>query len=411
MTLANLVAPLRQIATMAVAIVLAAACGGGGSGSGGGGMSTGQGMGSLRVALTDAPSCGFDEVNITVDRVRVHTSATADDSTSGWQDLMVTPPHKVNLLDLTNGALQELGQMALPGGQYTQLRLVLKPNAGGALANSVVPTGGTEQPLDTPSATQSGLKLIHEFTVPAGGLADVVLDFDACKSIVRRGNGTFGLKPVIAVVPRAVAEIVGNVAPAISGMRISAQVGGTVMRTTVPDATGAFTLAFLDPAVAPNVDVVFAAPGFASAVVSAVPIALQGTTRVSTAATPITLPASPTRTASGHALPVSAAAGVRAVQAVGAVPKVEIASTNADTTGAYSLILPAADAPTVPPSPAAPLLALYATPLPLVFTPQNASASKYTLEAAADGFVTTSQDVDLTGGDATGVDFTLTPAP
>jgi hypothetical protein len=398
MTFANLVARLGQIATMAAAVVVTAACGG--SGSGGGGMSTGQGMGSLRIALTDAPSCGFDEVNITVDRVRVHTSATADDSASGWQDLMVAPPRRINLLDLTNGALEELGQMALPGGQYTQLRLVLRPNAGGVLANSVVPTGGTEQPLDTPSATQSGLKLIHEFTVPPGGLADVVLDFDACKSIVRRGNGSFGLKPVIAVVPRAVADIVGNVDPTISGMRISAQVGGTVMRATVPDASGAFTLAFLDPSVAPNVDVVFTAPGFASAVVSGVPIALQGTTRVSTATTPITLPTSATRMASGHALPATASANVRALQAVGAVPKVEIASTNADAAGAYSLTLPTDAA----------LLAPYATALPLVFAPQPTSAAKYTLEAAAAGFVTQSAPVDLTAADAV-VDFTLPPAP
>ncbi|HTT11751.1 MAG TPA: DUF4382 domain-containing protein [Burkholderiaceae bacterium] len=363
-------------------------------------MTTGQGMGSVRIALTDAPACGFDEVNITVDRVRVHASSTADDSSSGWHDLVLAPARKVNLLDLTNGVLEELGEMALPGGQYTQLRLVLRPDSGGVLANSVVPTGGTEQPLDTPSATQSGLKLIHSFTVPPGGLADVVLDFDACKSIVRRGNGSYGLKPVIAVVPRTVADIVGYVDPAIAGMQISAQVGGTVMRATVPDASGAFTLAFLDPSVAPNVAVVFAAPGFASAVVSAVPIALQGTTSLSTAATPITLPASATRTASGHALPAVAAASVRAVQAVGIVPEVEIASTNADATGAYSLTLPTAPA----------LLAPYAVSLPLVFAPQPASAAKYTLEAEADGYVAQSAAIDLTAADAA-VDFTLPPAP
>jgi hypothetical protein len=236
--------------------------------------------------------------------------------------------------------------------------------------------------------------------VPQGGLADVVLDFDACKSIVRRGNGSFGLKPVIAVVPRAVAEIVGNVDPAVSGMQISAQVAGTVTRATVPDATGAFKLAFLDPATAPAVDVVFTAPGFASAVVSAVPIALQASTRISTAAAPITLPASATHTASGTALPASAAPTVRAVQSVGTVPKVEIASTNADSTGAYSLTLPTA----------APLLVPYATTLPLVFAPDPVTAAKYTLEAAADGFVTQSSAVDLTAADVV-VDFTLPPAP
>ena len=396
------VSSLGQAFAMALATFVAAACGGGSSSGGAAnGMNPAQPMGTLRVALTDAPACGFDEVNITVDRVRVNASQTADDSASGWHDLALSPARRINLLDLTNGALEELGQMALPGGQYSQVRLVLVPNTAGVLANSVVPTGGTEQPLDTPSATHSGLKLIHGFTVPPGGLADLVLDFDACKSIVRRGNGSFGLKPVIAVVPRAVAEIVGNVAPTVSGMQISAQVGGVVTRATVPDATGAFKLAFLDPSTAPSVDVVFAAPGFASAVVSGVPIAMQGSTRVSTADAPITLPASTTHTASGRALPVSASATVRAVQSVGAVPKVEIASTNADTTGTYSLTLPTA----------APLFAPYATTLPLMFTADSTAAAKYTLEAAADGFVTQSSSVlDLTAADVV-FDFMLPPVP
>ena len=71
---------------------------------------------------------------------------------------------------------------------------------GGAnpLANSVVPTGGGETALTMPSAQQSGLKMNVDIDVAAGQIADVVLDFDACKSVVRRGNsGQYNLKPVI----------------------------------------------------------------------------------------------------------------------------------------------------------------------------------------------------------------------
>ncbi|HEU0198972.1 MAG TPA: DUF4382 domain-containing protein [Burkholderiaceae bacterium] len=379
------------------ASIVTAACGGGG---GNGGTTTGQGMGTLRVALTDAPACGFDQVNVTVDRVRVHASASADEASGGWHDLVVTPPRKVNLLDLTNGVLEELGQVPLPAGQYTQLRLVLRGNAGGAPANSVVPTGGSEQPLDTPSAVQSGIKLIHPFTVAAGDLADVVLDFDACKSIVRRGNGTFGLKPVIAVLPRVVAEIVGNVDPALTDTTVTAQVGGNIVRATTPDATGAFKLAYLNPAAFATVDVVITAKDRATAVVTGVPIALQSSTRISTAAEPIALPASATRTASGDVTPAAAAPSVRAVQAVGAVPKIEVGAVNADAAGAYALTLPTA----------APRLASYATPLPLAFSTQAANAAKYTLEASADGYLTQSAAVDLSAANAT-VDFTLPPAP
>jgi len=372
-------------------------------GCGGGGSSNDQPaamMGAVRFALTDAPSCGFDQINITITRVRVHTSQNADDNSSGWRDLPITPARRINLLDLTNGVLEELGQMPLPAGQYTQVRLVLQANTGGSPANSVVPTGGTEVPLDTPSAAQSGLKLIHAFNVPAGGLADLVLDFDACKSIVRRGNGTFGLKPVISVSTRAVAEIVGNVDPTLTGVAVSAQVGGAVMRATVPDATGAFRLAFLDPAAAANVDVVLVAPDRTTAVVAGVPIALQGTTRISTSAAPIQLPTSTTGMVSGTAMPVVAAASLRAVQTVGVVPMIEVASTNADAVAAYSMTLPTA----------APLLAPYSTTLPLVFAAQPANAAKYSVEAAADGYATQSSAIDLSAANAT-VNFTLVPTP
>jgi hypothetical protein len=394
MRMLNKISRLIRVAAAIAGPLAIAGCGGGGNGE------SVQPMGSLRVAVTDAPACGFDQVNITINRVRVHAQQGAAENASGWHDLALSPPRKINLLDLTNGVLEELGQMALPAGQYTQLRLVLQPNSGGAPANSVVPTGAAEQALDTPSAAQSGIKLIHPFTVPAGGLADVLLDFDACKSIVRRGNGSFGLKPVIAAIPRAVAEIVGNVDPALSGVLVSAQSGGNVLRATVPDANGAFKLAFLDPARTPSVAVVIVAPNRATAVIASVPIALQGSTRVSTVAAPLFLPTSATRTASGTVLPAAAAGSVRALQAAGAVPALEVASANADAAGAYSMTLPTA----------APLLAPYSTTLPLIFVAQPATAARYSIEASAAGFTAQTTPVDLTAANAT-ANFTLVPAP
>ena len=54
-----------------------------------------SGVGTLRVALTDSPACGYDEVNVTIDKVRVHQSATANDTDAGWTDLSVTPARRV----------------------------------------------------------------------------------------------------------------------------------------------------------------------------------------------------------------------------------------------------------------------------------------------------------------------------
>ena len=119
---------------------LLAACGGGGSDS-----NTAQTHGTLNVALTDAPSCGYDAVNVTVNKVRVHQSASAGEGEAGWTDITLNPARKINLLNLTNGTLEELGQASLPAGHYTQVRLVLDANTGAGMANSVVLSGTTSE--------------------------------------------------------------------------------------------------------------------------------------------------------------------------------------------------------------------------------------------------------------------------
>ena len=108
---------------------LVAGCGSGGDG----GVATAQ-PGTLSVSMTDAPACGFDEVNVTVSKVRVHQSSSADDKAAGWTDITLNPARKINLLDLNdptqpNFALESLGETALAAGHYTQLRLVLVANS------------------------------------------------------------------------------------------------------------------------------------------------------------------------------------------------------------------------------------------------------------------------------------------
>lgn len=164
--------------------------------------------GVLGVSLTDAPACGFEEVNVTVSKVRIHQSNSADDKAAGWTDITLNPVRTINLLNLNdptqnNLALDSLGETPLAAGHYTQVRLVLVDNNGNSpTANWVVLEGqdpgiiGNRIPLVTPSAVQSGIKLIHQFDVGSGQRVDLVLDFDACRSLVRTGNGKYLLKPV-----------------------------------------------------------------------------------------------------------------------------------------------------------------------------------------------------------------------
>lgn len=402
----NSVPTLYLVGAMSAAALLSACGGGGGNGQV-------QAPGTLSVAMTDAPACGYDAVNVTVNKVRVHQSASANENDAGWSDIALNPARKINLLNLTNGALEDLGQTPLVAGHYTQLRLVLDPNIGAGLANSVVTSGtSTEISLDTPSAVQSGIKLINQFDVASGQRTDLVLDFDACKSIVTRGNGKFALKPVVQVIPTVLNGIDGFINPAMLNehVTVSAQQNGTVVRSTVPNATtGEFFLARLVPG---NYDVVITADNRASAVIAAVPVAsTTSTVMVSSAGAPITLQAAatPPGAISGTVTlnPVSATevAFVAAKQKFAAGPTVTIRYQGADVaTGAYTLSnLPSA----------APQLGQFSAVLPIMFATQFNTfpgTGRYAVEASANGYVTQSNaSVDITTGNQSGIDFTLTP--
>ena len=109
----------------------------------------------------------LDAVNIVVREVSVHSEA------DGWvtiNDSLRT----FNLLTLTNGASVLLGSATLNPGHYTQIRLLL-----GEGSNVVV--NGTAYPLVVPSGLQTGIKLIHEFTLEPSYTYELMLDFDASK--------------------------------------------------------------------------------------------------------------------------------------------------------------------------------------------------------------------------------------
>ena len=285
-----------------LATVFVAGCGSG-SGSDGGGSGSAQ-PGTVSVSMTDAPACGYDQVNVTVSKVRIHQSDTADDNTPGWTDITLNPARKINLLDLNdptqqNFALLTLGQTPLAAGHYTQLRLVLDRNTGQSLANSVVLSGtNNEIALDTPSGIQSGIKLINQFTVDSGQRVDLLLDFDACHSIVKTGSGKYILKPVIKVIPTVLNGINGFVDKTLPNVVVSAQQNGNIVRATMLNTqTGEFFLAHLAQG---NYDVVITADNHATAVISVVPVPSDtSVTPISTSVTPFSLGNSSTQAITG----------------------------------------------------------------------------------------------------------------
>src|SRR5262245_1970077 len=393
-----------------------AACGS----SGDGGSSA---PGSVSVSLTDAPACGYDEVNVTVSRVRVHQSSSADDKAAGWTDITLDPPRKINLLDFNDPTkpihVEPLGLAPLEPGHYTQLRLVLVANSNNPnqpLANSVVLSGtNTEIPLDTPSGVQSGIKLIHQFTVNSGQRVDLLLDFDACKSIVQTGNGKYKLKPVIKVIPFVLNGINGFVDKTLTNVRVSAQQSGNIVRETGMNAqTGEFFLAHLDPG---NYDVVMTADNHATVVISGVPVSsTTSITTISTSGTPFTLPASATQNINGtvtlNPADDDATVIVAAKQTLNPGPTVTVKSQVAalisgNPVGDYSYAL---TLPTAAPS----LAAFGALPITPSASAQSAVAKMYTVQGSAttDTTVYTTQTPAPSVADITAVptkNFTLTP--
>jgi hypothetical protein len=364
---------------LALAISFAAltACGGGG----------GTEPGTMRLSLTDAPACGYDNVFVTVEKVRVHQSSAAGDNDSGWSEVVLATPQRIDLLTLTNGTLLPLGQTELPAGIYTQMRLVLgnKPPPGstqGTLANSIKPTDGVETGLTTPSGQQSGLKMNVNITVPAGQVADFAIDFDACKSFVKSGNsGQYLLKPVLSVIPilsAAGQRIVGFVDASLAtgGASVSAQTtGGTPVRATPPDATGRFTL--YPVPTGNNYTLVVTAPGRVTTVMTGVPVTADATTTVNAAGTSITPPATvlAPRAVTGTVAPTTAT--VRALQALASGPTIETGAASVDgVSGAFSFSLPIE----------APVRTAYVTGAPtLTFTSDTLALGLYTIEATSAG--------------------------
>ena len=352
-----------------------AACGGGGGGSSDVSFA-GASNGTLRLAVTDAPTCGYDAVNVTIQKVRVHKSSTASDTDSGWSEVVLNPARRINLLTLTNGVLDELGQTPLPTGKYTQLRMVLADNdSAHPLANSVLPTGGTETALKTPSGQQSGVKTNINIDIAANKMADFVLDFDACKSVVVAGNsGQYLLKPVVTVVPRYVSGVTGFVdATLVNGnTSVSLQQGGVVIKATTPGTTGQF---LLQPVVPGSYTLVLTAPGRTTEIVTSVPVTTDTVTPINTSGTALNPPASASGTVNGTA-PVDTL--VRVLQPLTVGTTVEIAGRFVDgATGAYSFPL-VVNAPRVAP--------YVAVPTVLAFTADTAAAGRYTLRASLTGF-------------------------
>ncbi len=190
-------------------------------------------MGTLKISLTDAPA-GLDEVNITFSEISAHldndwVTVRGDDIT-------------VNLLDFSNGRSVVIGSADVPAGMYTQIRIKID--------TAWVVVGGFGHDLDVPSGAQTGLKLGPPFTINEGSTVELMLDFDANRSIVTTGPPTYPrtykLKPRIRLISTALTgSISGTADPTHLPVAFAIAGADTITSTLADKVSGGFMLAFL----------------------------------------------------------------------------------------------------------------------------------------------------------------------
>lgn len=212
-----------------------------------------DGNATIQFKLTDAPALNYDEVNIDIVGVLVGVADDHDDlddddneidsSEVEWVELDVPNPGLYNLLDFRNGETVLLANGHIPAGKISQVRLIL-----GDESNVVVE--GVSHDLATPSAQTSGLKFnLHETLLPDLAYS-FVIDFDASRSVVKRGDDSYLLKPVI----RTYADTYGG---SIKGIALPADtvgvgyvqiINGEDTLIAIPEDDGLFLFAGLEPA-------------------------------------------------------------------------------------------------------------------------------------------------------------------
>jgi hypothetical protein len=175
----------------------------------------------VTLELTDAPpdTSNIEHVYVSLNHVEVHVAGddasdeasdagtsdkagaeTEDDSGNagtdgGWRT--VTPKAGTfDLIALRNDVRAALGELDLPSGKITQIRLFL--DAAGR--NEVVLTTGETCPLDLSGVPPTGIKINHPFKaldVTSSSKLNLVVDFDLDESLDQAGACSFTLKPVI----------------------------------------------------------------------------------------------------------------------------------------------------------------------------------------------------------------------
>lgn len=188
-----MIRPTTRLALiLAAAALLAAGCSG----------ST-DNAGTLNLSVSDTPVDGAQHVTVAFTGVEIQP---ADGMDSGRLEFDFQAPKVVDLLDQQGGrSAVLLDGVTLPAGSYAWIRLKVAESQ-----SSITLSDGSVHPLDIPSGSQTGLKLVRGFGVAAGSVTDFTVDFDLRKSVALDAKG-YKLKPALRIIDTlAVGSITGS---------------------------------------------------------------------------------------------------------------------------------------------------------------------------------------------------------
>ncbi len=213
-------------------------------------------VGYISLKVTDAPFPHnmVSEANITITKVEARLKdkeeTNASDANGSPFQLLYEGEIQMNLLELTNGVSQSLGEVEVPVGTYDLVRVYVKD------AN-VILTDGRTFDLKVPSGSQTGIKVFlkPDLIVNEGFTNELLLDFDVYQSFVAKGNTNdvsgitgFNFKPVIkasnisvsGVLSGTVSTLIDEIATDLEGAQIAIMAADTLNTATFTDASGQY---------------------------------------------------------------------------------------------------------------------------------------------------------------------------
>jgi hypothetical protein len=143
---------------------------------------TEEGSAVVTFLLTDAPSPQIDSAIVTISDMAIH-------KTGGAFFPVLQGERTLDLLDLQGGVTALLSEVELEAGKYTQIRFSVK--------DGTVVSGGETYDVVVPSDI---IRLNRNIDVCSGGTLEIVIDFDADKSLkYNKGQDVFRMTPVVKI--------------------------------------------------------------------------------------------------------------------------------------------------------------------------------------------------------------------